>query len=303
ALQGAGAVSAAVTAMLSDSVRPRAITQAMSFIGSSIGLTFAFSLVASPLIASAIGVPGLFWITAALSAAAIFVILRVVPEPPAKTPEQLADHRPWPQVVFDGQLLLLNAGIFALHFMQMALFVAVPQALVAAGLPAASHWAVYLPAVAASFAVMFPAVRFADRRGAAKALFTGAVALVGAVFALLPAAAGSAWTVAPLLLAFFTGFNVLEVLLPSLVTQAAPAADKGLALGVYNTTQSLGLFAGGFAGGALYDAAGGDGVYLACLAVALAWLAATTLMRVRRRREPGSEVDFGEGYGDPGGRR
>ena len=114
ALQGMGAVSAAVTAMISDSVRDRVLTKAMAIVGSSIGLTFAFSLVASPVLAHYIGVSGLFWLTAVLSLAAVWVTYRVVPDAPLVR-KDAGTGSDWKATVFNPDLLRLNAGIFILH--------------------------------------------------------------------------------------------------------------------------------------------------------------------------------------------
>jgi len=82
ALQGAGAISAAVTALAADLTRDQHRTKVMAMIGSSIGLVFALSMVAAPLLYNAIGMSGIFWLTAVLAAAAIGVVLYVVPAAP-----------------------------------------------------------------------------------------------------------------------------------------------------------------------------------------------------------------------------
>ena len=292
AIQGAGAISAAVTAMLADSVRDRVITRAMALVGSSIGLTFAFSLIASPLLSQSIGVPGLFWLTAILSTLAIFVMLWIVPQPASQKIASGGTHQPWQKVVFDAQLLRLNAGIFILHLVLMALFVVIPIRLVALGLPLRSHWHIYLPAVLLSFAFMMPLIIRAERSGKTKLLFLSSIALVALVFAGFACAGGSILCISVLLLAFFIGFNILEASLPSLVTKMAPPTDKGLALGVYNTTQSIGLFAGGAIGGWLSSRFGSYGVYAFSVAVMLLWLALAVGMQPPKKRQNGEEIDL-----------
>lgn len=297
ALQGAGAVSAAVTAMISDSVRERVLTRAMAVVGASIGSTFALSLVLSPVLSRWIGVEGLFWLTAALATAGIAVMIWVVPPVDPKI-RQPADTGAGPapgawSVVLDRQLMLLNAGIFFLHLAQMALFVVVPLRLADLGLAQGSHWMVYLPSVLISFAFMMPAIKAAERRGAFKTLFTASIALVGASFLGFELLDGNLFSIGLLLLVFFCGFNILEATLPSLVSVNAPATSKGLALGVYNTTQSIGLFAGGAVGGWLLGHYGSDGVYVFCAALMAVWFAAAAcLMDVRRRRDPGRQVEL-----------
>ena len=299
ALQGAGAVSAAVTAMISDSVRDAVLTRAMALVGASIGLTFAASLVFSPILAGSIGVPGLFWLTAVLAILAVGVILFIVPDvekapvgPGALPKAKGAEKVSFGKVLLDPQLLRLNFGIFVLHMAQMTLFVVIPVKLAAQAFPVAHHWMVYLPAVLIAFAGLMPAIRFAERRGALKRLFISAITLLLAVFAAFSLLDESILGIAFLLLVFFFGFNILEASLPSLVSKSAPASARGLALGVYNTTQSIGLFVGGAAGGWLAGRWGSGAAYAFCAVLMLAWLFIARGMRTNRTHEPGSEIEM-----------
>ena len=293
ALQGAGAVSAAVTAMISDSVRDRVLTRAMAFVGASIGLTFALSLVLSPVLAHWIGVPGLFWLTAALAAAAIALMVFVVPDAPVERADATACMQASKRsTILNPQLALLNLGVFNLHMAQMALFVVVPIKLSTAGLAMPEHWTVYLPAVLASFAFMMPAIKAAEQRNATKSLFIFCIALLTAAFLGFEIGAESVVVIGVLLLVFFCGFNILEASLPSLVSRTAPASAKGLALGVYNTTQSIGLFAGGAAGGWLFGRFGETGVFCFCAALMLIWLAAARFMKIPAAHRAGQELDL-----------
>ena len=294
ALQGAGAVSAAVTAMLSESVRDRVLTKAMALVGSSIGITFALSLVLSPVLAQRIGVAGLFFLTGVLSLIAVYVILRVVPNV-ATTHAAAGAHStkmPWQATVFDLQLIRMNVGIFILHCVQMALFVVIPIRLRLSGLAPENHWMIYLPAVLLSFVVLLPALTRAERAGRMKALFLGAVLLLAGVFAVLTVACPSLWGYGVLLLAFFCGFNVLEAMLPSFVSRTAHSGAKGLALGVYNTTQSLGLFAGGALGGWISQAQGHEAVFLFCLAAVILWLVTAIGMKTPQAHRTGEAVNI-----------
>lgn len=269
-LQGAGAISAAVTALAADLTRDQHRTKVMAMIGSSIGLVFAVSLVLAPILYAAIDLCGIFILTGVLSLAAIGVVGWVVPAAPARanTPA-LMDLR----VLLDPQLLRLNFGIFSLHLMQMAMFMVIPSALRSAGnLPLADHWKVYLPAVLLSFVVMIPAIIRAERYGKIKPVFLGAILLlllteIGFVFG-----RGHLLSLAGLVLAFFVAFNILEATLPSLVSRMAPASQRGLALGVYNTTQAAGLFAGGGIGGWLLQHYGGNAVFAFCAVLGALWL-------------------------------
>ncbi|NJD23837.1 MAG: MFS transporter [Betaproteobacteria bacterium] len=286
-LQGAGAISAAVTALAADLTREEHRTKVMAMIGSSIGLVFALSLIGAPVLYGLIGMGGLFTMTGVLALAAIVLLLKAVPPAP---PPHGHEKLPLRRVVFDADLVRLNLGIFTLHVMQMAMFVVLPHALVDHGrLPAADHWMVYLPAVLASFAVMVPAIIAAERRDRMAPVFRGAIALLLVVQLGLLFAGGSLWTLGLWLLLFFVAFNILEATLPSLVSRTAPPAAKGAALGVYNTTQALGLFVGGALGGYIAQRFGDNAVFAACAGLAVLWsLLAASMNFPRRRAVPAS---------------
>jgi MFS family permease len=281
-LQGAGAVSSVVVALAADLTREQHRTKIMAMIGATIGLAFAVSLVAAPVLYQWIGMSGLFFLTGALCIAAIGVVKGLVPEAPPPAPRPADAKR---NEVLQPELLRLNLGIFVLHLVQMAMFVVVPRLLVEAGMPLPKHWQLYLPVVLISFVIMAPPIWYADRRNRPKPVLLSAIALLAAVevffmFGESVLAYGAA------LLAFFVAFNVLEAMLPSLVTRIAPAHARGRAIGVYNTTQTLGLFFGGFAGGWLAEHYGATAVFAACAALSALWLAAASAMR-----PPGAPVN------------
>jgi predicted MFS family arabinose efflux permease len=283
AVQGAGAISAAVTAFIADATREEHRTKAMAMVGASIGLTFALSLVGDPPLYAAIGMGGLFALTGLLALAAIAVIAWVVPGAPPRIEHD--EPATAASVVFNPQLLRLNFGIFALHAVQMAMFVVVPVMLVErAQLPLPNHWWVYLPVVLVSFGLMMPPIMVAERRSRMRVLFLSAVGLLLVVqIGLMLHAPGLMW-IAGWLLLFFVGFNVLEASLPSLVSRVAPSSAKGLALGIYNTTQAIGLFAGGALGGLVAARWGAQGVF-ACAAVIMGvwWVIALGMREVPKR--------------------
>lgn len=281
-LQGAGAISAAVTALAADLTREEHRTKVMAMIGSSIGLVFALSLVGAPLLYGAIGMAGLFVLTGVLALLAIAVLLKVVPAAPRP-----AGHGRLPlrQVLGDPDLLKLNLGIGSLHMIQMAMFVILPHALIThGGLAAPEHWKVYLPAVLASFVIMVPAIIAAEKKDKMRPIFCAAVALVAVVQLGLFLFGQSLAGLATCLLLFFVAFNILEATLPSLVSRTAPPAAKGAALGVYNTTQAVGLFLGGAAGGLIAQRLGDGAVFAVCGALAVLWLLVAGTMNFPKRR-------------------
>ncbi|MDH4115174.1 MAG: MFS transporter [Burkholderiaceae bacterium] len=289
AVQGAGAISAAVTAFIADATREEHRTKAMALVGASIGLTFALSLVGAPLLYSAIGMGGLFALTGVLALIAIAVVMWVVPRAPARIQHEEAASG-W-RVALDPQLLRLNFGIFALHAVQMAMFVVLPVLLVERGhLPLPHHWWVYLPVVLVSFGLMMPPIIAAERRSRMRTLFLGAVGLLLVVQVGLMAYAPDLTWLAGWLLLFFVGFNILEASLPSLVSRVAPASSKGLALGIYNTTQSVGLFVGGALGGVIASRWGAHGVFVCSAAVMAVWWVVALGMREVPKRSSGQPV-------------
>ncbi|MBP8786148.1 MAG: MFS transporter [Azonexus sp.] len=282
-LQGAGAISAAVTALAADLTREEHRTKVMAMIGSAIGFVFALSLVGAPILYGWIGMGGLFVLTGVLALLAIVLLLKAVPPAP---PRHGHEKLPLRRVLLDADLFRLNVGIFVLHMAQMAMFVVLPRALVDhGGLAPQEHWKVYLPAVLASFVIMVPAIIVAERRDKMAPVFRGAIALLVFVQMGLLFFGEGLWMLALWLMLFFVAFNVLEASLPSLVSRTAPAAAKGAALGVYNTTQALGLFVGGAAGGYIAQNFGDNAVFAACAGVALLWLAVAGSMNFPRRRE------------------
>ena len=181
-------------------------------------------------------------------------------------------------VLKNGQLARLDFGIFALHAAQMAMFVVVPVALKNSGLAVDDHWAVYLPVLLGSFALMVPAIIVGEKRGRMKPLFIGAVALM--LLAQLGFAFGidHFWGIVWALFLYFVAFNLLEASLPSLISKLAPASAKGTAMGVYNTAQALGLFFGGVLGGWLAQHHGFQAVFIFCVVLMGAWLVVSLSM-------------------------
>ena len=281
-LQGMGAISAAVTALAADLTREEHRTKVMAMIGSSIGLVFALSLVGAPLLYGWVGMGGLFTLTGVLALAAIVLLLKAVPAAAQPVGQQKLPLR---AVLTNPDLLKLNLGIGTLHMIQMAMFVVLPHALLSrGGLTAPEHWKVYLPAVLASVAIMVPAIIAAEKKDKMRPIFLAAIALTACVQLGLFLFSASLWTLGLWLLLFFVAFNILEATLPSLVSRTAPPAAKGAALGVYNTTQAIGLFIGGAAGGTIAQHFGDNAVFSACTVLALIWLVVAGTMNFPQRR-------------------
>jgi MFS family permease len=287
-LQGAGAISAAVMAMTADLTRDQHRAKAMAMIGSTIGAAFALSLVLSPWLNRVIGVPGIFVMTGVLVIAAMGVVYALVPdvpERPGRTAARGFDQ--FAAVLRDPQLARLYYGVFALHAVLMALFIAVPFNLRAAGLPVDHHWQVYLPVMVGSFVLMVPAIVGPATPLRQKTVFVACVAVLFVVQVAMPWLAGGVWAIAGFLLAFFTAFNVLEAYLPTLVSRIAPGDSRGVAIGVFASLQFLGTFFGAAAGGFLYGNAGTLGIVILNAVLIVIWLAAVAGTRVPVPRSGG----------------
>lgn len=283
AIQGAGAISSALIALSADLTRDHNRTKSMAIIGMSIGATFVVSMVAGPVLARWFGVPGIFAMTGFLALAAIVVVRFVVPAPladAAETEDRAAI--PVTEVLRNRDLIRLNLGIFSLHGMLMAMFVAVPFEL-NAHLPQAEHWKIYLGVMLASIVIMVPIMLVSERYRAQKAAFVGAVVVIGLAESTLATGAHSFAVSLTGLVFFFAAFNLLEALLPSLVSRTAPANAKGTAIGVYSTLQFVGTFVGASVGGWIAQHHGNTMVFVFCAVVALAWLAVAAGMRVPQR--------------------
>lgn len=284
AMQGGGAIAAAVMALLADLTQEVHRTKAMAMVGASIAVSFGIAITLGPLIAGFAGVHAIFWITAVLALLAILTVLFVVP-----SPAQLKTHRDaelvptdFFQVLKNTDLLRLDFGIFVLHLILTASFVIVPLQLRDAGLLASRHWLVYLPILVTSMAAIIPFIILAEKKHKMKPVFIGAITIIvlantGLFFAddNLPGLIGSLWL-------FFCGFNLLEATLPSLISKTAPADLKGTAMGVYSSCQFLGAFLGGAAGGWIHGEFDNQTVFLFSAVMAMLWFIVSLSMKKPR---------------------
>jgi predicted MFS family arabinose efflux permease len=283
AIQGSGAIAAAMMALLADLTREEERTKAMAIMGGSIGMSFTLALILGPFLNPAIGVNGIFWLTAGLAIAGIGILYRLVPDPlhiqfhrdVETVPNQLK------QILFNKQLMRLDMGILIQHGVMMAMFTVLPFVLRDnLDMPSSEHAWFYLPVLLLSVLGMIPLIIIAEKKRKIKQVFVACVALMACAEILLGTAHQSWIAVGLGMLLFFLAFNVLEASLPSLVSRLAPADGKGTAMGVYSSSQFLGAFLGGAGGGFLYSYFGIPGVFYACAAAAGCWLVFAMGMQV-----------------------
>ncbi len=270
-LQGAGAVSATLTALLADHTREEIRTRATAILGISIGSSFLIALVLGPLVASVTGVRGLFWLAGimALTALALATVL-----PRAKPGAHHGEQRR-PAGRLTPGVAAIDASIFLLHMMLTASFVAAPFLLRdALGVPMETQWRTYFAALALSLVATVPLVLLGEK-GRGSWIFVLSVGLLALGQALLWRAADG-WIFALAGLAvFFAGFNYLEARLPARLSVVAGPSGRGGALGLFYTSQFLGAFAGGVVGGWLMGVTDYSGVFVALGGIGIAWLVVT----------------------------
>jgi predicted MFS family arabinose efflux permease len=266
-VMGAGAISAAVSAWVADLTREQVRTRAMALVGGSIALSFALSLVIAAPIYRVINLSGMFIVLAILGVIAMLVTYYVLPSTHSEVQVQQASLK---EVFFRPELMRLNVGVFVLNATQVAMFLVVPRLLVDAGLPLSSHWEIYLPIVLLSFVLMAPAIIYGEKKQKLRTVLLLSIVLL-LIAEWIFTQANSVLTIATALLVYFVGFNLLEALQPSLVSRFAKES-KGTALGIYNTTQSIGLFSGAVIGGYLMDSHGDLSVFVAGAALLVCWL-------------------------------
>ncbi len=275
ALQGSGAIAAAVMALTADLTREEHRIKAMALIGMSIGLAFAAAMILGPVLNEWVGVPGIFWITVGLALAGVLVVAFVVPQPLSSRPHREAETIPAQlgRILRHPGLLRLDAGIFVLHAVLTASFVVMPLVLRdEAGIASADHWKLYLPVLVCSVLGMLPLIILAERKGHLRAVLLLAIGLLAMAELGLYVLPVSLISMAVLLVMFFIAVNLLEAMLPSLVSRVAPVDCRGTAMGVYSSAQFLGVFLGGTLGGVLHGLSGLHAVFLWAGLGTLAWL-------------------------------
>lgn len=284
AIQGSGAIAAAVMALVADLTQEVHRTKAMALIGASIGVSFGVAITAGPVIAGLIGVQGLFWITAILTILAIAVVIYVVPNPvqsKVHSDTQLVPAK-FSSVLKDAELLRLNYGIFVLHLILTASFVVVPLGLRNSGLSPEKHWLVYLLVFIVSMAAIVPFVILAEKKRKMKSVFIGAIAVLILANIGLSLTASNLYGIVAFLWLFFCGFNLLEATLPSLISKTVPGDLKGTAMGIYSSCQFLGAGFGGALGGWSYGQYGTGSVFVLCAIAAFSWLLLSFSMKPPR---------------------
>ncbi|PJD96187.1 MAG: MFS transporter [Legionella sp.] len=273
-IQGMGAVGSVLIALLADLTLEKERTKAMAVIGMSIGLSFSLAMVLSPLLAHHFGLAGIFYLTTLLALLGIALLYGVIPTPAdsATSPPKTSKHL-FKQVLSNTALWQLNFGIFCQHAILTSTFFVMPLILKAH--KESGHiqqtWSFYLVLMVLAFMAMIPFIILSEKKSYGKKIF--AFAILGTALVQLSLAHWStAWlSLCLFMLVYFTAFNILEALLPSLISKQAPAHCKGTAMGIYSTSQFLGIFFGGTLAGLLYNLWQHEGIFISNALLSLIW--------------------------------
>ncbi|HHB93055.1 MAG TPA: MFS transporter [Thioploca sp.] len=281
AIQGCGAIAAALLALTADLTREEHRIKAMAIMGMSIGSSFLLALIIGPIFYHWLSLPGIFWLTAMLALVGIAILYLKVPKPLISSFHRETEPVPaqFKRVLQDTQLLRLNVGILMLHLLLTSLFVVLPIALKTV-LSTDKHWLVYVSVLVASVIVMIPFIIIAEKYNKIKPIFVGAVGILGLSQLGFSYVHHSLIGIIIMLFLFFTAVNFLEANLPSLISKIAPADSKGTAMGVYSSSQFFGAFLGGVSGGWLHQHYGISSVFAFSAILVVIWfLLAITMQK------------------------
>lgn len=272
AIQGCGAVAAAVMALTADLSREENRAKAMAVVGISIGASVMLAFMVAPTLAANFGVESIFWLTALLAMVAILLVWLVVPAEPVASAVSPSAPDAFRKLLSNRHVVSVLAGIFLIHGLLMALFVTLPLLLTdQMGLSLASHWKLYVPVLIASVPVLGFISRAMRDGGSSHRMLMLCAVVMALGFGLLSLSGSNWWQLVVAVWLFFCGFNGLEAALPSLISRLAPAGTKGTALGVFSTCQFLGVFAGGVLGGGLLSSFSASIVFGICALIVLGW--------------------------------
>ncbi len=269
ALQGGGAISAVLMAFLADSISEENRSKANAFVGFQIGLAFMLSLLIGPTIASIAGLSGIFWSIAFLSVISLTIVASL---PHAKPINYYRLSIEEFKKILNPKLLRLDFSGFVLHLMLASAFIVMPLLLVENNIiNIADNWKLYLPAMMMSFVGMIPLIILAEKLQKTKLILLISIALL-IISQLLFYELKLNFSIFLIVLSlFFVAFNTIEAILPSLLSRTASSSKRGLAMGVFSTSQFLGTFFGGAIGGLIYDIFSLNSVFLFTIFMAIIW--------------------------------
>ncbi len=282
-LQGAGAIGSVLIALLADLTPDEQRTKAMAVIGVTIGMSFSLAMVISPALTHRFGLAGIFYLTAFLAGTGLVLLHTVIPTPKKEpfhidnevSPTQFKD------VLKNHNLQRLNVGIFCQHLILTSTFFAIPYLLqqqINLG-HLTQQWHFYLPLMVGAFIAMVPFIILAEKKRKIKSVFLMSVAIMGLSQLILAFTYDNWLSICSVMFAYFVAFNILEASLPSLVSKQAGTTSKGTAMGIYSSSQFLGIFAGGAMSGVVFQYKGSQGIFIINGVIALLWFLIAIYMK------------------------
>lgn len=280
ALQGAGAIGGTVIALAADLTCLENRTKTMAIIGATIGFSFAIAMVMGPIISNQFQLSGVFWLTALFALSGMAILYFLVPRTQKLISHQSGQHF-WQNlktVLQHRELTKLNISILILHAILSGSFVIIPLLFVTLQVPTAAQWQIYLPVLAGSFILTLLLLIVAEKKHQVKGIILLGIAAIALGEWLLFGQPNSKLGLLLALFIFFTGFNILEAILPSLISKLVPSQRKGSAMGIYSTAQFLGIFLGGSLAGVLRSHFASQAIFGACLLLCILWFIYMTTM-------------------------
>jgi len=269
ALQGGGAISAVLMAFLADSISEDNRAKANAFVGFQIGVAFMLSLIIGPIITSRIGLSGLFWVIGLLSIIAMLIVLSLQHSKPVNYYRlSLGAFKE----TLTRELVALDFSVFSLHLILASGFIVMPLLIMDNQIVSMiDNWQLYLPAVLLSFIGMIPLIIISEKFKKTKYILLLSIFLL-IVSQIIFFTSNLNFSVFLITLTiFFVAFNTVEAILPSLLSRTASTSKRGLAMGIFSTSQFLGTFIGGAIGGLIYDIYDLNSVFLFTIFVAIIW--------------------------------
>ena len=269
ALQGGGAISAVLMAFLADSISENNRAKANAFVGFQIGVAFMLSLIIGPIITSRIGLSGLFWVIGLLSIIAMLIVLSLQHSKPVNYYRLSFSAF---KETLTRELVTLDFSVFSLHLILASGFIVMPLLIKDNQIVSMiDNWQLYLPAVLLSFIGMIPLIIISEKFKKTKYILLLSISLLIASQIIFFTANLNFPVFLLTLTIFFVAFNTVEAILPSLLSRTASASKRGLAMGIFSTSQFLGTFIGGAIGGLIYDIYDLNSVFLFTIFVAIIW--------------------------------
>lgn len=271
-IQGAGAIGSVLIALLSDLVPTERRTHSMAIIGSTIGISFSLAMILSPYLTKYFALPGIFYLTICLAIIGILILTYIVPNPTRQIINQ--EKIKLKDIILNKNLIPLNLGIFIQHFVLTSSFFAIPMLLVKQITTGVINnlWSFYLPVILLGFLLMIPFMLITERKNIVKPAFIGAILITFCTQIILIYKHDNYQFLQITLIIYFIAFNFLEANLPSMISKIAPANIRGSAMGVYSSSQFLGIFAGGSLAGIIFKSYSFSGIFTLNSIAMLIWI-------------------------------